>query len=100
MPTQIVRMPRVTGLTKVAMLEKSTWAEFKDSQLLWWINRTLHLFGWAIVMEADSDGNITEVYPARCKFRGFDEKSESEGFVGLTKHIASNIDRIESDVNS
>tara|TARA_R110000851_G_scaffold208210_1_gene360573 strand:+ start:152 stop:391 length:240 start_codon:yes stop_codon:yes gene_type:complete len=61
------------------MIKKRTWAEFREIGLLWWINRLLHTFGWAICFDPDSG----ECYPARCKFRGFDEKSEDEGFAKM-----------------
>jgi hypothetical protein len=28
-------------------LVETTWREFADAGLFWWINRGLHLFGWA-----------------------------------------------------
>lgn len=74
------------------MVEKRTWEEFRNIKLLWWINRTLHLFGWAIVYQVESDGTISDVYPARVKFRGFED--ESEEFIGLTKYIQSEIDNL------
>ena len=78
------------------MLEKKTWVEFRDSGLLWWINRTLHLFGWAIVVKVDeSTGNIFEIYPAKCRFRGFCDEDEAEGFRKLTQHLRDNIDDIQ-----
>lgn len=78
-------------MAKTKHISRSTWEEFVDSGLLWFINRTLHLFGWAIVVEADEQSKITEVYPARCKFRGFSEEIEEEGFVNLTRHLKKNI---------
>lgn len=79
------------------MVDKRTWKEFRDCKLLWWVNRLIHTFGWAIVIELDDEGNITEAYPARVKFRGFDEKSETEGFIGLTEHLSSNISELEEE---
>ena len=70
------------------MTEKKTWKEFKDAKLLWWINRSLHLFGWAIVVQEEKDGSLSEVYPARVKFRGFHEQVEEEGFRGLSSYLA------------
>lgn len=81
------------------MLIKKEWKEFKDSGLLWWINRSLHLFGWAIVIQLDIDGNITNVFPARTKFRGFEEKQEQEGFQKLTKFMDENSKELMNDVN-
>jgi hypothetical protein len=71
------------------MVERKTWKEFQDAKLLWWINRLLHTFGWAIVFEVETDGEVTDVYPARVKFRGFGVQSETDGFVGLTTYLES-----------
>lgn len=73
------------------MLERRPWNEFRDAGLLWWINRQLHLFGWALVVEVDEDGKTTECYPARCDFRGFDEGAETRGFQRLTAHIRDSV---------
>lgn len=76
---------------------KRDWKEFKDSKLLWWVNRSLHLFGWAIVLEEDN-GKITNAYPARVDYRGFSETSEEEGFQTLTNHLAENITKLQDEV--
>lgn len=80
------------------MIEKKSWEEFRNAGLLWWINRGLHIFGWAIVVVLERDGRISEIYPARVGFRGFDVESESEGFQTLTKHISENISDLEREV--
>ena len=73
----------------MATVDKRTWQEFRDAGLLWWINRILHVFGWAIVVEVeDTDGSITACYPARVKYRGFDLESEDEGFVKVSQFLA------------
>lgn len=77
------------------MIEEKTWSEFRNSGLLWWVNRTLHLFGWALVVELEED-KITRVYPARCKFRGFSEEIETEGFARLTQYLKENIDTLDN----
>lgn len=66
------------------MIEKRTWKEFQDAGLLWWVNRGLHLFGWSIIFIQNENNEITEVYPARVKFRGFNEDSEERGYQRLT----------------
>jgi hypothetical protein len=76
------------------MVIKKTWKEFQDAKLLWWINRILHTFGWAIVFVQEEDGSISDVYPARVRFRGFHEKSEEKGFIGLTEYLKNNIDEL------
>lgn len=78
------------------MVEKRNWEEFREAQLLWWINRILHTFGWAIVVQL-SDDAIVEVYPARVRFRGFQEEYETAGFIGLTKHLRSTIEDLERE---
>ncbi len=80
------------------MIEKREWKEFQNAGLLWWVNRTLHLFGWAIVVEQEEDGTITKAYPARCKFRGFEESSEEEGFKRLTNHIEEQLPNMFEDI--
>jgi len=80
------------------MIEKSTWGAFREAGLLWWINRGLHLFGWAIVVDVDEDGEVTDCYPARCGFRGFSEESETRGFAKLTAHLEENLERMKEDL--
>lgn len=75
------------------MIEKKTWAEFRNSGLLWWINMILHTLGWAICFKFD-DGVVKEVYPARVKFRGFDEKSNSEGYIKISNYMKENADQL------
>ena len=76
--------------------EKGTWEEFRDSSLLWWINQTLHLFGWAIVLEKTSNGFMYAV-PCKTKFRGFSSERNTQGYKDLTKHLSENMDRLVKD---
>ena len=82
------------------MVTRRTWKEFQDSRLLWWVNRTLHIFGWSIVLIMQEDGSITDAFPARVRFRGFEEKANEEGFIGLTSYIKDNIDDLVDEANS
>ena len=79
-------------------IEKRSWEEFKNSKLLWWTNRTLHLFGWAIVYSLDKDDNIIEVYPARVTYRGFTGNVEVDGYLKLTKYLNKNINALVNEV--
>lgn len=54
-------------------MKRKSWQEFRATGMLWWVNRALHLFGWAIVVEVDDAGEVADAYPARVKFRGFGE---------------------------
>ena len=78
-------------------LERKTWDEFQDAGLVWWINRILHMFGWAIVLSVDGD-KVVEAYPARCKYRGFPSDIEEDGFEKLTTHLAENVNQLKFDV--
>lgn len=75
----------------IIMIDKKTWQEFRDSGLFWWINMILHTFGWAIVVEIDKETKeITCAYPARVKFRGFDEKNNEVGYIKVSKYLKEN----------
>jgi hypothetical protein len=63
------------------------WRAFKESKLLWWVNRTLHLFGYAIVLVQEEDGTISNAYPERVAYRGFTEDDEDQGFKTLTAYL-------------
>lgn len=76
------------------MVNKKNWEEFRNTGLLWFINSILHLFGWAIVYEME-DGLIKEVYPARVKYRGFDEKTNSEGYLKISQYLESYISELK-----
>lgn len=84
--------------TKPANLVETTWEEFVEAGLFWWVNRTLHLFGWALVRECMPDGSVQRVYPARCRFRGFSEEKEADGFRRLTAHLKKNVDLLTEHV--
>ena len=75
------------------MIERKTWKEFRDSKLLWFVNTILHTFGWAITIDIDN-GEIVDVYPARVKFRGFSEKINTEGYIGLSEYMKENCDEL------
>ena len=78
---------------------KKTWKELQDSGLLFIINQTLHIFGWAIVfIIADDTGEIIDVYPARVKFRGFKEKSVEQGYIKISEYMALNAEELLKEV--
>ena len=73
-------------------LIRQDWKTFKESGLLWFINTILHTFGYAIAINVDNlTGEITDVYPARTKFRGFSEKSNTAGYIKVSKYLNDNI---------
>lgn len=78
------------------MVNRKSWEEFRETGLLWFINTILHTFGWSIVIEKKEDG-IIEAYPARVKFRGFNEKSNTKGYIKVAKYLNDNINEILSE---
>ena len=82
------------------MIHKKSWEEFKNSGLLWFTNSILHMFGWSIVVEVDEETKtIKEAYPARVKFRGFSEKSNTKGYRNVSKYLQENIDELVKETN-
>lgn len=76
------------------MVKEKDWKEFRDSGMLWWVNMILHTFGWSLVCEINDDGEILNVYPARVKFRGFDEKSNTNGYIKVSKFMKENAEEL------
>lgn len=73
-------------------VQRRSWNEFRDSGLLWFTNRILHVFGWSIICKIEDNNEITEIYPARVQYRGFPESVEENGFRALSQHIFENTD--------
>lgn len=71
------------------MVTEKTWDEFRNVGFFVFINSFLHIFGWAIVMEIDNE-KISRVYPARVKFRGFNEKSTEKAYLQITEYMNKN----------
>lgn len=76
------------------MISQKSWKEFRDSGLLWWTNQILHTFGWALVVELDNNKEVVNCYPARVKFRGFDEKTSTDGYIKVSKYMKENAEEL------
>lgn len=81
------------------MIDQRTWKEFRKTGLLWFINSFLHAFGWAIVIGMNDNGEIKEIFPARCKFRGFDQQTMIDGHRQVSQHLKDNIDEIKKEAD-
>ena len=68
------------------MVTKKDWKDFQDTGLLWWVNMILHTFGWAIVIETTGE-KVTNAYPARVKFRGFNEDNNTKGYIKVSEYM-------------
>lgn len=85
-----------------SVIRRHSWEEFRSTGLLWFINRTLHLFGWAIAVEtetAEDGAKILNVYPVRTLYRGFDQDAEKDGYTKLTAYMAENAQELMAEVN-
>ena len=80
-------------------MEEKTWEEFIESGLLWFVNTILHLFGWAIVVFKNDNGEIEKVSPARVNWRGFSEESNDKGYKNVTKFLSENIEDLLKEVD-
>jgi hypothetical protein len=78
------------------MVDKKEWNEFRKTGLLLFINQILHVFGWAIVFYYEGD-EVKSVYPARVKFRGFDEKSVGESYQKITDYMKDNVEELKKE---
>ena len=70
--------------------------------MLWFINRLLHVFGWAIMLAGDVvDGEVVikEAYPARVPYRGFSRRDEEEGYGQLARYMRDHAGVLFSEVD-
>ena len=78
-------------------MERKTWREFQAHGLLWFVNSILHAFGWAIVIEVNDFNNIVDVYPARVKFRGFSQETNTKNYKRLAEYMNSKSSELLED---
>jgi len=79
------------------MVEHKTWDEFRNTGLFLFMNSILHAFGWAIVVEVDSEtGKAVEgsATPARVKFRGFSEDKVEESHKRIGQYLKDNSEQL------
>lgn len=79
----------VTEDVKPEEVKRSTWQQFRECGMLWWINMILHTFGWSIVLALDGD-IVKDAYPARVKFRRFSTKNNTEGYIKVSQYMKEN----------
>lgn len=77
------------------------WSKFKAAGMLWFVNRLLHFFGWAIVFRYDDKtGKLLGVEPNRCRFRGFSSEVEDAGYRNVTEWMAKSSKELLEDINT
>lgn len=90
---------------KQMVVEKS-WQEFRETGLFQFMNQILNVFGWAICMdieggecESEDDLKIVRVFPARVRFRGFCETSNSRAYRKISQYMKDNCDDLLEEAN-
>jgi len=78
------------------MVNKKDWNEFRSTGLVLIINQILHIFGWAIVFEVENN-KVKNVYPARVKFRGFDNDSTDKAYKKLSEYMLENAEELNKE---
>ena len=81
------------------MISKKTWKEFRDTGLFFLVNQLLHVFGWAIVFDIEGD-EIIEVFPARVKFRGFDDASQTAQHIKIANYMVENAAELKEEAEA
>jgi hypothetical protein len=81
------------------MVTKKDWSEFQRTGLVLIVNPILHIFGWALVFEIEND-EIKNVYPARVRFRGFDNQDTSEAYQKISKYMLENVKELNEEAQS
>jgi len=80
-------------------VEHRTWDDFRNNGLLFYINTILHFMGWAIVVEVDTETKlVTNCYPARVKYRGFDEQSQDEEHAKVAEYLANSAPNFPEEI--
>lgn len=83
----------------IKLQERKSWDDFRSSGLLFYINTILHFIGWAIVVEVDTKTKlVTNCYPARVKYRGFDEQSQDEEHAKVADYLANNAPNFPEEI--
>lgn len=79
---------------KGQMVKDISVKEFVDTGLLWFVNTILHVFGIAIAYDPET----FELKIKACKFRGFGEENNTDGYKKVTNYLKNNINEISKDI--
>lgn len=68
---------------------RHSWTEFREAGMLWFVNRMLHVFGWALVVEVDdATDELRGAFPVRTEWRGFTPDREELGHTRVSEWMA------------
>jgi hypothetical protein len=83
----------------IKMTTQKTWDDFRATGLLFLINSLLHAIGWCIAVEVDdATGKVSNAYPMRCKFRGFDEQTSKEEHTKIAAYLAETAPNFPTEI--
>jgi hypothetical protein len=72
----------------VVSTEQEALRAFIDTGLLWFINRTLHVFGYALCYKEDEEtGVLSSLYVSRVTYRGFEMEAEDDGYERVARYL-------------
>jgi len=81
-------------------IQRMSWKQFHETGLNLIINQILHIFGWCIVIEFDSEWNPINAYPAKTKFRGFPSSAQAQAYKKVTRYIDENAAMLRREVEN
>lgn len=68
-------------------MKRTTWEEFYQSGMLWWINTMLHIFGWSIVVETNREDEAVDAWPSRTEWRGFPKVTNDTNYERIDRFL-------------
>lgn len=89
-------------------VQKKDWNDFRATGLLLVVNNILHVFGWALVMEFESQYDTetdkwksvcVAAWPARVKYRGFRNKDIVRSHKKIAAYLKENINDIYTEAH-
>ncbi len=93
-------MNKIKPIKEGNFIEERPLKEFQETGLIWFVNRTLHLFGWVIAYDVDKDTKEPiRLFVARTKWRGFETKLEQSGFKMLSQYLKDNSSELYKEAN-
>ena len=57
----------------------------------------LHTFGWVIAVETE-DNETVNAFPVRVRYRGFNDKSNTEGYIKVSQYMKDKASELLNEV--
>ncbi len=78
----------MTDTTGTPAPSAESWETFRQTGMLWMVNRTLHIFGWSIVVEYDDNDKPLRAYPAQTEWKGFPRNVDDANYDRIDNWLA------------